>query len=299
MTDDALTDAERIAIGCDPLREEQLHDLDDLWHVLRRLGHDPSDAIPRTVWEGVSWSCPVDDCDGGLEPVDTRMRDLPVDPDDLDESVSLDESEEYLRLSKARSSTVPVVACYMCHSAFKTTFRRLRDPEEWNLPEPRIVETPDTLHGRPRIDGTRIGVEHIWTFHRRGYTAGEISKQVYPSLSEGHVNVAIEWVQEHPETMDTIRRENEEIRRQHDILQSAVDAAVEESLDSLWTAMVNAKSSDEIDPVRPIASLLRTGFENADRLGIEIDTEDRRVVIHVGNLLDYLDDLGEEPLPDK
>jgi hypothetical protein len=37
------------------------------------------------------------------------MRDLPIDSDDLDESVSFNEFEEYLQLSEARSPTVPVI----------------------------------------------------------------------------------------------------------------------------------------------------------------------------------------------
>jgi hypothetical protein len=47
MTNDNLSDAERIVIGLDPVQDEQLYDLDDLWRVFRRLGHDPSDNIPR------------------------------------------------------------------------------------------------------------------------------------------------------------------------------------------------------------------------------------------------------------
>ena len=64
MPDDGTrTDAERIAIGLDPLQDERLYDLDDLWRVLERLGHDRSDTIPTTVWDYVDWTCPLDDCD--------------------------------------------------------------------------------------------------------------------------------------------------------------------------------------------------------------------------------------------
>lgn len=281
--DEARTDAERIELGCDPLQGEQLHDRDDLWRVLVRLGHEPSDKLPTTVWDSVDWSCPSDDCDGGLELIDTRVRGLPADSDALDESVDLDDPEAYVRLTEAQSPTVPVVVCYDCRSAFEVSFRRLRDPEEYSLPEPRIVETPDMLHGAPRIDGTRIGVEHVMAFYKQGYTPEEITLEVYPQLSEEHVREAVEWAEEHPERMAELRREKEELRLRHDILQSAVDAAVAEKLDKLWPVMVNVRSREDANALQPLASLLRGGFERADGLDINIDTDERRVVIDVAD----------------
>jgi hypothetical protein len=91
--EDDDSDADRIALGLDPLQGERLHDLDDLRRVLERLGHDPGDRIPTTVWDYVDWSCPLDDCDGGLAPVDARVRGLPADADDLDESVDRDDPD--------------------------------------------------------------------------------------------------------------------------------------------------------------------------------------------------------------
>lgn len=280
--EDDRTDEERIALGLDPLQGERLYDLDDLRRVLERLGHDPGDRIPTTVWDYVDWPCPLDDCNGGLEPVDTRVRGLPADADDLDESVDRDDPELYLRLSEAQSPTVPVVVCYECGAAFEASFRRLRDPAEDRFPEPRIVETTNTLHGRPRIDGTRIGVEHVWAFHERGDSAADIAKKQYPSLSEAHVNAAIEWAQEHPDRMAAMRREDEQLRLRHDILQSAGDAATDEVIEKLWPILVNVRSQDA-DALRPVASLLRNGFEHADGLDISIDTGERRITIDVAD----------------
>jgi uncharacterized protein (DUF433 family)/predicted transcriptional regulator len=282
---DDRSDADRIALGLDPLQDEQLYDLDDLWRVLERLGHDSDDRIPTAVWDYVDWSCPLDDCDGGLELVDTSVRGLPANADDLDESVGRDDPELYLRLSEAQSPTAPLVACYECKSAFEASFRRLRDPEEYSLPEPRIVETDHTLHGAPRIDGTRIGVKHVMTFHEHGYTPEEITLEQYPVLSQDHVRTAIEWAEENPERLEADRQKDRDIRLNHDILQSAVDAGVEESLDNLWSVMADSKAEDGLDPVRPVASMLRNGFENADGLDIHIDTEESRVVIDVADVV--------------
>lgn len=283
MADDDRTDAERIEFGLNPLQGEQLHDHDDLWRILERLGHERGDSFPTTVWDYVDWSCPLNECDGGLPPVDTRMRDLPANPEDLDESVDRDDPGLYLRLSEAQSPTVPVVACTECRSVFEASFRRLRDPEEYSLPEPRIVETPGTLSGRPRIDGTRIGVEHVLPFYERGLSTDEIAKQQYPLLSEEHVREAIAWADEHRDRLESIRRKDAERKLRRDTLQSAVDAAVEESLDRLWSVMADAKAEEGLDPVRPVASFLRNGFENADGLDIHIDGADRRVVINVAD----------------
>ncbi|WP_435186422.1 DUF7342 family protein [Halobellus sp. EA9] len=127
---DDHSDADRIALGLAPLQGERLYDLGDLRRVLDRLGHDTDDDIPTTFWDYVEWPCPMDDCDGGLRPVNTGVWGLPADPNDLDESVDCDDPEQYIRLSEAQKSTVPVVVCYDCGSVFKANFRRLRDSEE-------------------------------------------------------------------------------------------------------------------------------------------------------------------------
>ena len=77
------------------------------------------------------------------------MRDLPDDSDDLAKSVNV--GEDFARLHEAQSPMLPVVVCSECRSAFVARFRRHRDPEEDSVPKPRIVETPGTLSGRPRI----------------------------------------------------------------------------------------------------------------------------------------------------
>jgi hypothetical protein len=46
--------------------------------------------------------------------------------------------------------------------------------------------------------------------------------------------------------------------------------------------LVNVRSQDA-DALRPVASLLRNGFERADGLDITIDTDERRVIIDVAD----------------
>ena len=53
LADDDPTDAERIELGLVPLRGEQLHDRDDFWRVLERLGHEGSNMLPTTVCDYV------------------------------------------------------------------------------------------------------------------------------------------------------------------------------------------------------------------------------------------------------
>ena len=54
-----------------------------------------------------------------------------------------------------------------------------------------IVATPDTLGGRPRIEGRRISVEHIAIWHDRlGRSVEEICADYELSLAEVHAALA-------------------------------------------------------------------------------------------------------------
>lgn len=105
----------------------------------------------------------------------------------------------------------------------------------------------------------------------------------YSSLSEAHVNDVIEWAQEHPDRMARMRHEDKEFRLQHEVLQSVVDAAVEECIEKFWHVLVSVRWEEDADALRPVASLLRNGYKRADGLDISIDMEERRVVIDIDN----------------
>ena len=61
-----------------------------------------------------------------------------------------------------------------------------------------IVRTADVLGGKPRIDGTRVSVQTVAIWYRRGYTAEEIAveleqvslAQICAALAYYHANQA-------------------------------------------------------------------------------------------------------------
>ncbi|WP_368410844.1 DUF433 domain-containing protein [Halomarina pelagica] len=77
----------------------------------------------------------------------------------------------------------------------------------------RVVKTPDVLHGKPRIEGTRIGVFAIGESIRRSGQTGEGVLDGYPDLSHEQVIAALEYYDEHSEAMDILRTQREANRR--------------------------------------------------------------------------------------
>lgn len=61
-----------------------------------------------------------------------------------------------------------------------------------------IVKTEHTLGGQARIDGTRISVRCIWSFHDAGYSPERIQRE-YPHLELAQIAAAIEHGNDHPE----------------------------------------------------------------------------------------------------
>ena len=61
-----------------------------------------------------------------------------------------------------------------------------------------IVSTPGVVGGKPRIDGTRVSVNTVVIWYKRGYSAEEIAleiphlslAQVYAALTYYHANQA-------------------------------------------------------------------------------------------------------------
>jgi len=73
----------------------------------------------------------------------------------------------------------------------------------------RIVSTPGTCGGRPRIDGHRITVEDVAIWHERmGMSPDEIVS-AYPSLTVPEVHAALAYYDEHREQIDAEIREGE------------------------------------------------------------------------------------------
>ena len=76
--------------------------------------------------------------------------------------------------------------------------------------EPRIVITPGTCGGKPRIAGHRIKVADvaIW-YERMGMNPDEIVS-TWPSLTLSDVHAALAYYYDHRERIDTDIREGEE-----------------------------------------------------------------------------------------
>jgi uncharacterized protein (DUF433 family) len=75
-------------------------------------------------------------------------------------------------------------------------------PETETLQLPRIVRTPCTCGGKPRIDGHRIKVEHIAIcYERLGMSPDEIVS-AHPTISLAEVDAALAYYFEHKGEID-------------------------------------------------------------------------------------------------
>lgn len=72
----------------------------------------------------------------------------------------------------------------------------------------QIVKTPDVLHGKPRLEGTRVGVLQVGELvRRREWSLEEVAEQL--DLDVAQVRAATEYYDEHPELMETLRAQKE------------------------------------------------------------------------------------------
>jgi uncharacterized protein (DUF433 family) len=72
----------------------------------------------------------------------------------------------------------------------------------------RIVKTPDVLHGKPRIEGTRIGIFQIGELVRRqGWTIHDVTREF--ELDAEQARAALGYYDEHPELVETLRAQHE------------------------------------------------------------------------------------------
>jgi uncharacterized protein (DUF433 family) len=73
---------------------------------------------------------------------------------------------------------------------------------EW---EDRIVATPDTLFGRPRIAGTRIGVDFVLDLLASGWSEARILEE-YPHLKPEDLQAVFAFVRDCLKDEDFIMR---------------------------------------------------------------------------------------------
>lgn len=72
----------------------------------------------------------------------------------------------------------------------------------------RIVKTSDVLHGKPRLEGTRVGVFQLGELvRRREWSLEETAEQF--DLDAEQVRAAVDYYDEHPELMETLRQQKQ------------------------------------------------------------------------------------------
>jgi uncharacterized protein (DUF433 family) len=70
------------------------------------------------------------------------------------------------------------------------------------LDRARIVSTPGTCGGKPRIDGHRITVKHVVLDHQRGGMSPDEIVSAYPGLTLSDVYVALAYYHDHQAVID-------------------------------------------------------------------------------------------------
>ena len=73
----------------------------------------------------------------------------------------------------------------------------------------RVVKTSDVLHGRPRIEGTRVGVFTLGAAVREHGKSVEDLLGEYPDLNREEIEVALDYYDDHPDEMETLRAQRE------------------------------------------------------------------------------------------
>jgi uncharacterized protein (DUF433 family) len=76
------------------------------------------------------------------------------------------------------------------------------EPQTETLEMPRIVRTPGTCGGKPRIDGHRIKVEHIAICHERMGMSPDEVVSAHPTLTLAQVHAALAYYFAHKDEID-------------------------------------------------------------------------------------------------
>ena len=67
---------------------------------------------------------------------------------------------------------------------------------------PRIVSTPGTCGGKPRVAGTRIKVQHVVLDHQRGGMSPDEIVSAYPTLTLADVHAALAYYYDNRDAID-------------------------------------------------------------------------------------------------
>lgn len=116
-----------------------------------------------------------------------------------------------------------------------------------------IVETPGTLSGKPRIDGTRIGVLHVVSALECGHSPEEIATETYPHLAIEQVTEAVDWLYDHPDRVFELRL-NELAAMERGIRQSDKPPM------AIWRAGTTFISEEQYESGKPDAAEVIEGL---------------------------------------
>ncbi len=73
----------------------------------------------------------------------------------------------------------------------------------------KIVATPNTLSGKPRLDGHRIGINHIVPIAEMDGDEMENVLEAYPHLEPEQVEAALQFAEEHNDIMSELNQREE------------------------------------------------------------------------------------------
>jgi uncharacterized protein (DUF433 family) len=74
----------------------------------------------------------------------------------------------------------------------------------------RIVTTPGTCGGKPRVAGHRITVKYVVLAHRRGGMSPDEIASAHPGLTPADVHAALAYYDDHHEAIDADIRDDDD-----------------------------------------------------------------------------------------
>ena len=90
----------------------------------------------------------------------------------------------------------------------------MSEPSPESTYQPKIVATPGTCGGDPRIDGTRIKIQNIVIWHEKMGMSFEDILEGYPTLRLADLHAAMAFYQDHrQEILDSLEAEREFVER--------------------------------------------------------------------------------------
>jgi uncharacterized protein (DUF433 family) len=107
---------------------------------------------------------------------------------------------------------------------------------------PRIVRTPGTCGGKPRIDGHRIKVEHTAVCHERMGMCPDEIVSAHPALTLSKVHAALAYYYEHKKEIDA------DIEEENRLVEELMTKSPPSKLERLFEARKSNGTDDTIPP---------------------------------------------------